>query len=81
MEQHRFKIRNFLLLKHLKYFFSIPCNSESNAVIGKKYRSDSNWLFIELRGNAYALRQHKGPLIKYSIVNEHGPDGNFKKVA
>uniref|UniRef100_A0A914EC39 CUB domain-containing protein n=1 Tax=Acrobeloides nanus TaxID=290746 RepID=A0A914EC39_9BILA len=52
----------------------IPCNSEGSAILGQKYRSDSNWLFIELRANAYSLRQHKGPLIKYNVVNEDGPN-------
>lgn len=48
----------------------IACDMESvQSIIGKKYKSDSNWLLVELRMNPWSELAHKGPLIKYEFVS------------
>jgi len=48
----------------------IPCDVPGGShLIGSKFLSDSNWLFIEYRGSPLSSRPHKGPVIKYRAVS------------
>ncbi|CAJ0942972.1 unnamed protein product, partial [Mesorhabditis belari] len=43
----------------------IPCDGERP----RKMRSESNWLLIELRTNPFSEKGHKGPEMRYQVVN------------
>uniref|UniRef100_A0A0N4Z2K6 CUB domain-containing protein n=1 Tax=Parastrongyloides trichosuri TaxID=131310 RepID=A0A0N4Z2K6_PARTI len=46
---------------------AIPCDETKKAFIGKSYRSDSNYVLIELKTSSWSDGKFKGPLIKYHV--------------
>jgi len=55
----------------------IPCdNAGESSLIGEKFQSDSNILFIEYRGNPLTSRAHKGPIFKYRTIASSPPSTN-----
>ncbi|VDM37275.1 unnamed protein product [Toxocara canis] len=56
----------------------VHCDSRSvDSLKGRKYKSDSNWLLIELRMNPWSERPHKGPFIKYRLLDSPIPHREF----
>ncbi|VDK52745.1 unnamed protein product [Anisakis simplex] len=52
----------------------VNCDPKSvQSLQGIKYKSDTNWLLIELRMNPWSERPHKGPFIKFRLVDSPMP--------
>ncbi|VDN26608.1 unnamed protein product [Gongylonema pulchrum] len=49
-------------------FSWIPCTTR-DSLIGMRFESDSDWLLIELRTNPWSERPHRGPRIRYRLVD------------
>ncbi|VDK78435.1 unnamed protein product [Gongylonema pulchrum] len=49
-------------------YHKIPCTTR-DSLIGMRFESDSDWLLIELRTNPWSERPHRGPRIKYRLVD------------
>jgi hypothetical protein len=59
---------------HSELVGPLPCGAES---MGKRIRSDSNVMLVEYRGSPFSSpREHKGPVIRYSVVPPPPPAGN-----
>uniref|UniRef100_A0A0K0FUD1 CUB domain-containing protein n=1 Tax=Strongyloides venezuelensis TaxID=75913 RepID=A0A0K0FUD1_STRVS len=43
----------------------IPCDESKNSIIGKTFRSDGNFVLIELKTSSWSDGKYKGPEIKY----------------
>ncbi|VDD95748.1 unnamed protein product [Enterobius vermicularis] len=54
----------------------IPCDAANvESLIGKTFKSDSDWVLIELRMNPWSEMAHKGPLVKYRYVTPSSHKG------
>ncbi|KAI1729039.1 protein SpAN-like [Ditylenchus destructor] len=61
----------------LKNFVNpVACDNSKNPLVGESFRSESNIVFIDYRGNRLASETHKGPTIRYKTIRSHPTHGN-----